>query len=120
MRPRARSPTSACSCPWTSRKAAPTARPTDVEGGYWICHVGGWHIARYTPDGRISRVIGIPVQRPTACAFGGPDMRTLFITTARQPLSAAMLHKQPLAGGLFAFDAGVAGVPEPFFGPALQ
>ena len=106
--------------PMDIQEGRPDGAATDVEGGYWICHVGGWHLARYTPDGRIDRVIGIPVQRPTACAFGGPDMRTLYITTARQPLSEAMLHKQPLAGGLFAFDAGVAGVPEPFFGSQLQ
>ena len=98
------------------QEGRPDGAAVDAEGGYWICHVGGWHLARYTPQGMIDRVIGIPVQRPTACAFGGPDLRTLYITSARMPLPEAMLRKQPLAGGLFALDAGVAGLPEPCFG----
>ena len=99
------------------QEGRPDGAAVDAEGGYWICHVGGWHVARYTPDGMIDRVVGIPVQRPTACTFGGPGLRTLYITSARMPLPETMLRKQPLAGGLFALDAGVAGLPEPFFGP---
>ncbi len=98
------------------QEGRPDGAAVDSEGYYWICHVGGWHVARYSPDGKIDRVIGIPVQRPTMCAFGGDDLRTLYVTTATFPLSDAALRKQPLAGGLFAMDAGVAGIPEPFVG----
>jgi sugar lactone lactonase YvrE len=98
------------------QEGRPDGAAVDAEGYYWICHIGGWHLARYSPEGKIDRVIGIPVQRPTMCAFGGPDLKTLYITTAKYPLSETALRKQPLAGGLFAFDAGVAGIPEPFFG----
>ena len=98
------------------QEGRPDGAAVDAEGGYWICHVGGWHLARYTPDGKIDRVIGIPVQRPTMCAFGGPDLKTLYVTTATFPLPESALRKQPLAGGLFAFEPGVAGLAEPFFG----
>ena len=70
---------------------------------------------RFTPDGRIDREIHLPVSQVTMCAFGGPDLRTLFITTAREGLDDTALAREPLAGGLFAVDAGVQGLPEPRF-----
>ena len=94
----------------------PDGAAVDAEGYYWICCVGAWRVARYAPDGRIDRVVGVPVQRPTACTFGGPDLGTLYITTATFPLSDEALWKQPLAGAVFALDAGVRGLPEPRFG----
>ena len=57
----------------------------------------------------------LPVQRPTSAMFGGDDLSTLYITSARTGLDANDLAKQPLAGGLFALDPGVKGVPEPRF-----
>ena len=63
----------------------PDGAAVDAEGHYWICCVGAWRIARYAPDGRIDRVIGVPVQRPTACTFGGPDLDTLYVTTRDLP-----------------------------------
>jgi L-arabinonolactonase len=98
------------------KEGRPDGAAVDAEGYYWICHVGAWHIARYAPDGTIDRVIGLPVQRPTMCAFGGKNLDTLYVTSATYPLSEAALAKQPLAGSLFAIDVGVRGVPEPFFG----
>jgi sugar lactone lactonase YvrE len=87
-----------------------------LRGGYWICHVGGWHLARYTPDGKIDRVIGLPVQRPTSCTFGGPNLETLYVTSSSRSLSETALAKQPLAGSLFAIeDVGVKGISEPVF-----
>jgi len=61
-------------------------------------------------------VIGIPVQRPTACTFGGRNLDTLFVTTATRGLGATVLAKQPLAGNLFAIEnVGVRGFAEPVF-----
>lgn len=89
----------------------------DVEGFLWNAEVHGSRVVRYTPDGRVDRVITLPVTAVTSCAFGGPDMRTLFVTSATQRLSESELAMQPLAGALFAIDAGVAGIPEtPFVG----
>ena len=98
------------------QEGRPDGAAVDAEGFYWICHVGAWRLARYSPDGMIDRVIGLPTQRPTMCAFGGEDLRTLYVTTATYPLSAAELRKQPLAGGIFAMKTEVPGIPEPFFG----
>ena len=93
----------------------PDGAAVDTEGYYWVCHVNGWRVARYSPEGKIDRVIGLPVQRPTMCAFGGSGLDTLYVTTATYPLSETALAKQPLAGSLFAIDVGVRGHAEPFF-----
>lgn len=93
----------------------PDGAAVDEKGYYWIAHVNGWRVARYSPEGKIDRVIGLPVQRPTMCAFGGKNLDTLYVTTATSPLSETALAKQPLAGSLFAIDVGVRGQPEPFF-----
>ncbi|MFG1423527.1 SMP-30/gluconolactonase/LRE family protein [Roseixanthobacter liquoris] len=100
------------------QEGRPDGAAVDAQGYYWICHVGGWHLARYSPDGIIDRVIGLPAQRPTMCAFGGPDLKTLYVTTATYPLAASDLRKQPLAGSLFTIAVDVPGIPEPFFGAA--
>jgi sugar lactone lactonase YvrE len=72
-------------------------------------------VTRYAPDGRIDRVIKLPVPRPTAPAFGGDDLRTLYITSANGGLSEAQLKEAPLSGSLFACEPGVRGLPEPSF-----
>jgi D-xylonolactonase len=86
---------------------------TDAEGGLWIGLWGGWRARRYSPDGRIDREVRFPCANVTKLAFGGPDLRTAFATTARKGLDPAALARQPQAGDLFAFDAGVAGVAVP-------
>ena len=93
----------------------PDGSAVDAEGFLWNCQWGGWRIVRYAPDGQVDRVVPTPVARPTSCAFGGPDLATLYVTSARGGLSAAELERQPLAGALFAFDPGVAGAPLPVF-----
>ena len=93
----------------------PDGATVDADGYYWICCVGAWRIARIAPNGIVDRVIGVPVQRPTACTFGGPDLQTLYITTATFPLSDSALTKQPLAGSVLAFDTNVRGLPESRF-----
>ena len=72
-------------------------------------------MVRFTPDGRMDGIIHLPVSRVTMCAFGGPDLRTLYITTAREGMSAEELAREPLAGGLFAVQPGVQGLAEPRF-----
>jgi sugar lactone lactonase YvrE len=88
----------------------------DAEGCIWNCRVaGGACVVRITPDGSIDRVIDLPCTWPTSCTFGGPDLATLFVTSARFTMSAEHLVENPQEGGLFALDAGVAGVPEAEF-----
>ena len=93
----------------------PDGMTVDAEGFLWNAHWDGWRLTRYAPDGRIDRVIKLPVPRPTAPAFGGDDLATLYITSANGGLSEAQLKEAPLSGSLFACDPGVRGLPEPSF-----
>lgn len=97
-------------------KSSPDGSAVDAEGCLWNARWGGWRLERRRPDGTLDRKLSMPVSQPTSCAFGGPGLRTLFITSARVGLSEEQLEKQPLAGSLFAVDVGVAGWPTPLFG----
>ena len=94
----------------------PDGSTIDIDGYLWNAQWDGWRVARYAPDGRLDRVVELPVQKPTSCMFGGPDLRTLYVTSAIWDLTPEQLEAQPLAGGLFALDVGIGGVPEPRFG----
>jgi sugar lactone lactonase YvrE len=93
----------------------PDGSAVDAEGYLWNAHWGRWQVVRYAPDGRIDRVVDVPVEQPSACAFGGPDLATLYITSAWEDLSDEVRAKQPLAGSLFAFEPGVKGLALPLF-----
>ncbi len=88
----------------------------DVEGGYWAALYGGGKLIRVLADGTLDREIPLPVTQPTMPAFGGKDMKTLFISTARQRLNEDELASQPLAGGLLAVSVDVPGHPVYPFG----
>jgi sugar lactone lactonase YvrE/DNA-binding IclR family transcriptional regulator len=94
----------------------PDGLAVDAEGFVWSAHWDGWCITRYDPDGRVDRVVNLPAPRPTSCCFGGPDLSTLYVTTARIRLSAQQLAEAPLSGGVFAVEAGIRGLPETPFG----
>ena len=81
----------------------------DARGGYWAALYGGGRLVRVSPEGVKDREIPLPVSQPTMPAFGGPDMKTIFITSASQKLSAGELESQPLAGGLLAVPSDVRG-----------
>jgi len=93
----------------------PDGSSVDSEGFLWNAVFDGGCLVRYAPDGRIDRVVPLPVSRPSACTFGGPDLATLYVTTARFRLPAEKLATERSAGGLLAVDVGVRGLPEPFF-----
>ena len=93
----------------------PDGSAVDAEGYLWNAHWGSWRIVRYAPDGSVDRVIEVPVEQPSSCAFGGPDMTTLFITSAREYLSEEALAKQPLAGSVLAVETGIRGLTLPSF-----
>jgi sugar lactone lactonase YvrE len=89
----------------------------DIEGGVWVALWGGGAIHRYDDGGTLDAVIPLPVSNPTCPAFGGADLETLYITSARDSLSAAELAEQPAAGAVLALDPGVRGLPAtPFAG----
>jgi sugar lactone lactonase YvrE len=87
----------------------------DAEGFIWNAHYNGWRITRYAPDGRVDRVIRMPVQHVTSLTFGGAQLRTLYVTSASARLTAQQLATQVGAENVFAFEPGVEGVPEPRF-----
>jgi sugar lactone lactonase YvrE len=95
--------------------ASPDGSAVDADGYLWNAQWGGWRVARYAPDGSIDRVIPLPVQNPTSCAFGGGEMTTLFITSAWDGLPLGARPQQPLAGGLFAVETGIKGLSLPLF-----
>lgn len=87
----------------------PDGAAMDTDGGYWICGNDAGLVHRYTPQGRLDFSVALPVDKPAMCAFGGADLRTLFITTIRPAIGA-----QALAGGVFAIHLGdVQGLAEP-------
>jgi L-arabinonolactonase len=93
----------------------PDGATVDAEGFLWSATFDGGCVTRYAPDGRTDRVIKVPVQRPTSCIFGGEDLSILYVTSASMGLTERQRIDAPLAGGLFAVDAGVRGLPEPRF-----
>jgi len=93
----------------------PDGSTVDAEGYLWNANWDGWRLVRYAPDGRVDRVIELPVQKPTSCMFGGPDLATLYVTSAIWDLGGPALAAQPWAGGLLALDVGVRGLPETRF-----
>ncbi len=94
----------------------PDGSAIDADGYLWNAQWAGSRLVRYAPDGQIDRVVNLPVSRPTSCAFGGDDLKTLYITSARVGLSDAAIDRQPMAGSLFALDVDVPGLPVPEFG----
>ena len=91
----------------------PDGPTVDTEGRIWIGIYSGWEARRYAPDGELLERVRFPVSNITKIAFGGSDMKSAFATTARHLLRPDALEEQPLAGGLFRFEAGVAGVASP-------
>jgi xylono-1,5-lactonase len=89
----------------------PDGSVVDAEGCLWVALYGGWGVLRYDPAAKLVATVDFPVANVTKIAFGGPGLRTAYATTARKGLDAAALAAQPLAGNIFAFDPGVAGVP---------
>jgi L-arabinonolactonase len=87
----------------------PDGLAVDGEGCVWSACWDGWRIARYDPEGKLEREVQMPVQRPTSCAFGGPNLDTLYITSAWVGLSERARAEQPLAGDLFVLQPGVKG-----------
>jgi|GEM_PF-88285 len=89
----------------------PDGATMDAEGFLWSAQFEGGCLVRYAPDGRMDRVVRLPVTKPASCAFGGPGYRQLFVTTATRGLSHEDLQQQPLAGRMLVLDVGVAGLP---------
>lgn len=93
----------------------PDGAAIDNEGHYWSAQYEGARILRFAPSGEISGVVQVPVARATMVAFGGPQLRTLFITSASDGANGGELARYPQSGGIFAIELDVAGRLEPSY-----
>lgn len=102
---------------FSEEEGSPDGMTTDAQGGLWIAHWGASKITRHEASGEVTHTVALPCSQVTSCTFGGPELKTLYITTASVGLPADQLEREPLAGGLFAINLDIAGVPaNPFRG----
>lgn len=94
----------------------PDGAAVDVEGGYWSAMFEGQRLVRLSPQGEVTREIHLPVRCATMPCFGGPDLKTLYITTSRENRPDAELEAQPLAGRVLTLRVDVPGLPANVFG----
>jgi len=99
----------------TTTAGGPDGSAMDADGFLWNAEWGAARLVRYAPDGAIDRIVETPVRQPSCCMFGGPDLRTLFFTSAWESLAETAAQAPPGAGNLFALDPGVAGLGRPLF-----
>jgi sugar lactone lactonase YvrE len=99
----------------TTHPGYPDGSCVDADGCLWNAEYHGARVVRYTPAGKVDRVIELPAGNPTCCCFGGTRLDMLYITTASQDLQPEELAKQPLAGSVLAVRPGSTGLPESRF-----
>lgn len=90
----------------------PDGAAVDSEGAYWCAMYEGGRVLRLSPSGEILREIALPVRCPTMVAFGGPDLRTLYITSVRHKRPEEELKRLPYSGCVLALRVDIAGLPE--------
>lgn len=95
---------------FTNQPGVPDGSAIDSKGGLWTAFYGGGQIIRTTSDGVIDEIIKLPVSQPTCCAFGGPDLDILFVTTAAQNLSREEIINKPLSGLVLRIDVNETGL----------
>lgn len=99
----------------TDSTGVPDGSTVDAEGGLWNAQWGGARVVRYAPDGRETARIDVPTAQPSCTAFGGPDLGTLYVTSARIGLDDDALRSDAHAGGVFVAMPGMRGVAEAAF-----
>lgn len=99
----------------SSHPGGPDGAVVDAEGFVWSARWEGSCVIRFAPDGRVDRVVKVPASRPTCPAFGGKDLKTMYITSAREGMTAEQLADEPIAGSVFAIEVDVPGQAESLF-----
>jgi sugar lactone lactonase YvrE len=94
----------------------PDGAAVDAQGGYWVAMFEGQRLLRLSPEGVVTREVVLPVRCPTMPCFGGPDLKTLYITTARDKRPADELAAQPFAGCVLSLRVEVPGLPANLLG----
>ena len=106
--------------PSATDRGRPDGAAVDSEGCYWSALYEGARVRRFAPDGALLAEFHLPAKCPTMVAFGGSDLRTLFVTTASAGRPADELAAMPYSGGVFAMQVDVPGRPEPLFDAELS
>jgi sugar lactone lactonase YvrE len=101
---------------YTGARGRPDGACVDADGCVWNAAFAGGCVNRFTPTGRLDRVIDLPVTNPTCVCFGDHDYRTLYITTATKIVEPDVLATEAFAGALLAIRMDVSGLPEASFG----
>ena len=100
---------------WEGETDRPDGAAVDSAGNYWSAFYRGGKVVQISPRGETLAEYPVPAMCPTMCAFGGPDLRTLYVTSARGGRDAAELARLPQSGGIYAMTVDVPGLPEPYF-----
>jgi sugar lactone lactonase YvrE len=93
----------------------PDGGAVDREGCYWSALYRGGKLVRLSPRGDLLAEFPLPAMCPTMCAFGGADLQTVYVTSARQHREPEELARLPQSGGIFTMRVDVPGLPEPTF-----
>ena len=96
----------------SEHRGYPDGAVVDSDGYLWNARWGGSCVIRYAPDGSIDRIVDLPVSQVTCPAFGGKDLKRLFLTSASKTMSSEQLAAEKVAGGVFYVDVDVPGQPE--------
>jgi L-arabinonolactonase len=99
----------------TQGDSTPDGGAMDINGDLWNAHWDGYKVQCYTANKKQRDTLNLPVPKVTSCCFGGPELRHLFITTAREGMSAIELQKHPLSGHVFVVKLPVIGQQTPAF-----
>ena len=100
----------------SSHKGLPDGSCVDAEGFLWNAQFAAKRVVRYAPDGRVNRIIELPVTSPTCLCFGGPKLDTLYVTSSTHRHTPEQRAAEPFSGGLLAIDVGARGLLEAAFG----
>jgi sugar lactone lactonase YvrE len=99
---------------------APDGMTVDADGDLWVAIYGGGRVHRYSPDGVLREVATVPAAQSTSCAFAGPGLRRLYVTTATEAWSDEQRRAEPAAGLVYWFDTDATGRPTTPFRPAYD
>ncbi|MFK8049383.1 MAG: SMP-30/gluconolactonase/LRE family protein [Halioglobus sp.] len=102
----------------TEQGCFPDGSTVDAQGYLWNAQWGASQVVRYSPHGEVDLVLKVPASQPSCVAFGGPKLDTLFVTTARENLSADDLAQQSEAGNVLIYRTDISSIPDPRFDPA--
>ena len=96
-------------------RGRPDGATIDAQGNYWVAMFEGRRICQFAPDGSLLAELAVPLQCPTMPCFGGTDLKTLYLTSARHHRGATELEAYPLSGSVLSMRVEVAGLPVNFF-----